>query len=146
MLRLSRKCFHRPLLLLQLHPRLSPVRLTSECMDLKFEHFGFHKKIHQLNVTKYQLNQVYSMNSSAKNTRRTNPEYSIESKKSLKLMFNQESIALMLNGFPIEIRKVFSELWTKLDNEYAHECLFCGNMIIDWAFKPFDLNNKIFQI
>lgn len=115
-------------------------------MDLKFEQFGFHKKIHQLNVTKYQLNQVYAMNSSSKNSANFNPESSISGKKSMKLLFNQESIALMLNGFPIEIRKVFSELWTKLDSDYGHECLFCGNMIIDWAFEPFDLNNKIFQI
>lgn len=115
-------------------------------MDQKFEQFGFSEKVRQLNLTKFQLNQIYAMNTSSRLASNYQPENSIGDKKSIKLLFNQESIALMLNGFPIEIRKLFSEFWTKLDNDYAHECLFCGNMIIDWAFEPFDLNNKIFQI
>ena len=113
---------------------------------MKYEQFGFISKITQLNITKYQLNQLYATKASSKVKKSLPSENLINSCKSMKLVFNQESIALMLGNFDVEIRKIFSELWTKLDKEYSKECLFCGNMIIDWAFEPFELDNQIFKI
>ena len=73
----------------------------------------------------------------------------ISEKKSLKLNFDHRTLASICGESNKEdMHKVFGELWAKMDKEYSQECLFCGDMIIEWAFKCFDLDldTQIFKI
>jgi hypothetical protein len=116
------------------------------CLDRKYEQFNFDQKILKINMIKFQLNDIISKNLPSYTTSKLPSEISITLPKSMKFVFDQQNLSLLLNNLNENKKKIFEEIWTKLDNEYSQECLFCGNMIIDWAFKPFQLDNELFKI